>query len=363
MDPGAERGLSKSFAVGDIVALRVDPGRRGPIIGLEASLGGRARYRVWHSDDAVRVYDEDQLIAVATTDSEVADPSEVFGGPSLELDEFRARFTAARLAHPAIDNLYALHAARIQYIPFQFKPLLRLLRSDRPRLLIADDVGVGKTIEAGLILRELETRSNVANVLVVCPKALTTKWRAEMRRFDEEFQILTPESLRYCLDETHLDGVWPPQYARAIVNYELFRLDDYLHGTEGRKPKPGLTQLDPPPAFDLVVVDEAHHFRNPAANSHQLAEALCDAAEAVVFLTATPVQLGSENLFELLHLLRPDLFPSIGIFREMAEPNRHLTRAVSHLGSRHDRQRSPVRCGPTHARGYAVGRRPRSAAA
>ncbi len=134
---------------------------------------------------------------------------------------------------------------------------------------------------------------------------------------------------------THRDGIWPQQYARAIVNYELFRLDDYLHGVDGRKPKRGLTQLLPSPGlFDLVIVDEAHHVRNPMTNAHQLAEALCDAAEAVVFLSATPVQLGSHDLFELLHLLRPDLFPSVAIFHDMAEPNRYLTRAATHLRTR-----------------------------
>ena len=64
---------------------------------------------------------------------------------------FRARLTAARLNNPQIDHLYALHAARIRFVPFQLKPLLRFLHADQPRLLIADEVGVGKTIEAGLI--------------------------------------------------------------------------------------------------------------------------------------------------------------------------------------------------------------------
>ena len=97
------------------------------------------------------------------------------------MDDFRARITAERLSNPQADSLYSLDAARIQFIPFQFKPLLRFLRADQPRLLIADEVGVGKTIEAGLILREMQTRQDVENVLIVCPKALVFKWRTEMR--------------------------------------------------------------------------------------------------------------------------------------------------------------------------------------
>ncbi|HVB64635.1 MAG TPA: SNF2-related protein, partial [Nitrolancea sp.] len=119
----------------------------------------------------------------------------------LDADTFRARLTASRLNHPWIDQLYALHAARIRFVPFQLKPLLRFLHAEQPRLLIADEVGVGKTIEAGLILRELQSRQQVGNVLIVCPKALVSKWRAEMLRFDEDFLPLNSETLRYCLRE------------------------------------------------------------------------------------------------------------------------------------------------------------------
>ncbi len=69
---------------------------------------------------------------------------------------------------------------------------------------------MGKTIEAGLILRELQARQELGNVLIVCPKALVSKWRMEMRRFDEDFRAAErPTTLRYCLREAHLDGVWP----------------------------------------------------------------------------------------------------------------------------------------------------------
>ena len=79
------------------------------------------------------------------------------------------------------------------------------IRSDRPRLLIADEVGVGKTIEAGLILRELQARKEVKSVLVLCPKALVTdrKWERDLRRFDERFTQLDSKTLRYCINETH----------------------------------------------------------------------------------------------------------------------------------------------------------------
>ena len=165
-----------AFQVGDIVAFRADLSRQGPVIELLPSVQGQHRYRVFHSPTDIREYLEDQIQRVKLDDEQI------LPGSGLSPQEFQARLSAFRLNYPQVDAIYALYAARIRFIPFQFKPLLRFLRSDHPRLLIADEVGVGKTIEAGLILRELESRQELGNVLVVCPKALVPKWRAEMRR-------------------------------------------------------------------------------------------------------------------------------------------------------------------------------------
>jgi len=310
------------YKVGDIVAFKTDPSRQGPIVEILPPIKEQNRYRVFHSPEDIREYLQDQIVLLA----DLVEHSNT--EDRLSSDEFLACLNALRLNHPQVDSIYALYAARIQFIPFQFKPLLRFLRADRPRLLIADEVGVGKTIEAGLILRELESRQELDNVLVVCPKALVSKWRSEMRRFDEDFIHLSSEQLRYCLRETDLDGVWPNQYSRAIVHLELLRREEYLAGKDGRRPLPGLATLSPPPKFDLVIVDEAHHVRNPDTLSHQVAEFLCDVSEAAILMTATPIQIGAENLFHLLNLLRPDQFIDFTQFQEMAQPNRYLNRAI-----------------------------------
>ena len=331
MDTGGERTTTPIFGIGEIVCLRADPDRSGPIIEILPPTGGEARYSVFHSAGEIRQYHEQQLVLFDDR-GHIAPLSTLLASDAgiLNAAMFRARLTAARLNHPQIDHLYSLHAARIRFVPFQLKPLLRFLRSDRPRLLIADEVGVGKTIEAGLILRELQAREEVGNVLIVCPKALVTKWRAEMLRFDEDFQPLIGETLRYCLREAHLDGVWPQRFSRAIVPLELLRTESHLVGDlNGRTVKPGLLNLDPPPHFSLMIVDEAHHLRNPETRSHDLARFLCDVSEAVLFLSATPVHLGSKNLFVLLNLLRPDLFMDEGVFNAMLEPNRDLNAAMS----------------------------------
>ena len=326
--------MKAAFEAGQLVYLRSDPDRRGPVIQVIPPPGSRIRYRVFHSATEIREYYEEQLATLTSHNDGPPVSVETKLKDFLPAEEFRARLTALRLSHPLTDNLYALHAARIQFIPFQFKPLLRLLRSDQPRLLVADEVGVGKTIEAGLMLKELQSRQRLENVIIVCPKALVSKWRAEMQRFDEDFQPLKSETLRYCLREAQLDGAWPSKYARAIVHLELFRNPDYLFGTTGRNPRPGLATLDPPAQFSLAIFDEAHHLRNIDTNSHQLARFICNNSEATIFLSATPVHLGSQNLFALLNLLRPDLFPSQAVFNEMMEPNRHLTQAIRHVRSR-----------------------------
>jgi hypothetical protein len=317
------------LTIGSIVALRADHSRAGPIIAELDPIGGRRRFRVYHSAGQIRDYFEDQVEAITIDMPGSVWTSRLVHGQFVSHGEFSARLTATRLSNPQIDHIYSLRSARIQFIPFQFKPLLRLLRADQPRLLIADDVGVGKTIEAGLILKELSTRQQLDRVMVLCPKPLTSKWRAEMRRFDENFRVLSAESLRYCLDETDLGGEWPPEYSRAIVHYELFRREHYLVGRDGRRRRHrGLLELDPPPRFDLVIADEAHHLRTPGSGSHRLIEHLCLTADAVLMLSATPVQIHADNLFTLLQLLRPDLFPDKGVFRDVLEPNRHLTEAV-----------------------------------
>ncbi len=209
-------------------------------------------------------------------------------------------------------------------------PVLKLIQSDHPRLLIADEVGVGKTIEAGLILKELQARREIRSVLVICPKALVSerKWMEELKRFDEQFVHLDGDSLRYCIEETHLDGVWPAQYSRAILPYSLFDEAALMGADKGRRHQRGLLELDPPPAFDLVIVDEAHHIRNPDTWAYRTARYFCDNAEAVVLLSATPIQLGDNDLYNLLHLLRPDLIPGRREFDQMAEPNPHLNAAI-----------------------------------
>lgn len=259
---------------------------------------------------------------------------------SLSLDELNCHLSAMQIRHPDNSSLYSLNAARIDYMPWQFRPVLKFIHSDRPRLLIADSVGVGKTIEAGLIVRELEARMELKSILIICPKPLIVerKWESEMKRFDEQFVPLDSKGLRYCINEMDMDGEWPERFRRIIVPYSLLT-EDVLQGWDGKSGKKrltGLLQLDPPPQFDLVIIDEAHHIRNDSTWAHRCARFFCENASAAIFLTATPVMMGNKDLYTLLNLLRPDLIMDETTFEEMSEPNKFITAALRFMQAESD---------------------------
>ena len=309
------------FSPGQIVFLKSDPSVRGAVVGVLPGTPEN-RFNVF-IDGNIQPFYASQL----QLDQQSGEDFQ-----HLSRDEFHAYLTAIQILRPGLSTLYSLNTAGIDFIPYQYRPVLKFIRSDRPRLLIADGVGVGKTIEAGLILRELQARHDIKSVLIICPRPLVTeeKWKREMKRFDEDFQHLDGKLLQYCINEMHLDGEWPEQYQKVILPYSL--LDKVLlYGPEGKRRRrrgKGLLDLDPPPRFDLVIVDEAHHIRNQDTANHEAVRFFCEHAEAAVFLTATPIQLGSRDLFVLLNVLRPDLILDEESFEHMAEPNPFINQAV-----------------------------------
>ncbi len=308
------------FHTGQFICLRTDPSALGVITEILPGIP-EYRYKTFLKNKQETLYASQIMPAILQPPQQ----------NRLSLREFEARLTALQICQPSLSILYSLNSARIDYIPYQFRPVLKFMRSDQPRLLIADEVGVGKTIEAGLILRELQSRSQLDSVLVICPKALVSerKWERELQRFDEDFTPLDGDKLRHCLRETELDGVWPTKYRKCIVSTSLF--DKRLvegEGYEVKRKEIGLENLEPFPQFDLVIVDEAHHLRNTARYLYRGVARFCQQAKALLLLTATPIQLGSNDLFVLLNLLRPDLVLDQASFDSMAEPNPFIHRAV-----------------------------------
>lgn len=312
---------SSSFHVGQLLCLKSNPSTVFPVIEVLPGAGGEIRYRVFEGGTK-QVYYESQL----RTLDEQEESRKI-----LTASELSALLSAVQLSSPSASSLYSLNSGRVRFVPYQYRPVFKLINADRPRLLVADEVGVGKTIEAGLILKELQARSDIKSVLIICPKALVAerKWEFEMKRFDENFVPLNGTLLRHCIKESHLSGEWPAQYEKVILPTSLFD-NDLLFGKSGKSKSrdPGLLDLDPAPKFDLVIVDEAHHIRNSETFLHQAVRYFADNAEAVVFLSATPVQLGRDDLFTLLNVLRPDVIIDPASFGQMAEPNGFINAGI-----------------------------------
>lgn len=306
-----------------LVYLVSDPKINGVVMSLK-NLGDITQYNVFVNNE-IKQYYTGQIALVEKS----------AGYNWISLTEMRSYLTAYQINNPSSQNLYSLNSARIDFVPYQFRPALKMIHADEPRILIADSVGVGKTIEAGLIIKELEARSDLERVLVICPKPLVAerKWELEMKRFDEEFISLDGATLRQIISDTDRDGDWPVRFNKAIIPYSI--LDSKVYNGEiGRRNRIfGLSELDPKPHFDLVIVDEAHHIRNGSddkekAFAYKCTKYFCDHADAVVMLTATPLQTSDNDLFTLLNVLRPDIVVDKDTFEMMSRPNANISRAV-----------------------------------
>lgn len=305
----------------DRVFLTGDPDTKGMVFSI-SKVNGVAKYEVFVDGD-IKTFFEGQIQKID------AAPTYKW----VDISTFQSNLTAHEINNPSAGSLYSLNAARIDFVPYQFRPALKLIKSDEAKILIADSVGVGKTIEAGLIIKELEARNELDNILIICPKPLVSerKWEQEMKRFDEDFIPLDGPAMRQVLSDAHRDEEWPSRYNKAIIPYSI--LDNRAYeGEEHRHGKSyGLLDLDPAPHFDLVIIDEAHHIRNGSldknkAFAYKCVRYFCEHADAVVMLTATPLQTSDNDLFTLLNLLRPDVVMDKEVFQLMSRPNEYIYR-------------------------------------
>lgn len=264
---------------------------------------GEASYRVWlPSKDAVvraRSRDLSSLDAVQTT-----------------VDQILHTAAAAKLLDALQDNLLlAPIQSRVVPLPHQLYALNRAMSRDQIRYLLADEVGLGKTIEAGLILRELKLRGMAKRILVVAPKGLIRQWQAEMRlHFGEQFKYIEPAELsafrQWRNDDENLwrlhdqvicslDSVKPMESRRGwsldqLNTYNRERFEDLISAS-----------------WDLVIIDEAHRMGGSTDQvaRYKLGAALAEAAPYLLLLSATPHQGKTDQFHRLLQLIDRDSFP------------------------------------------------------
>ena len=223
----------------------------------------------------------------------------VFGPP----EKFDIFVDGLRLRYAYLyDPVSVLSISRIDPLPHQIEAVYkRMLDMPEPRFLLADDVGLGKTITAGMLLKELKLRERIGRILIVVPPALQPKWQRELlERFNEKFYIYTSEILQ---NFGKIRNPWLVQ-DQIITSLDLAKLDPY---------KDWLEDVE----WDLVVIDEAHKLaahkygnRIDYTDRFRLGELLHRKAKCLLLLTATPHSGESYAFYRLVSLVDPYLFPS-----------------------------------------------------
>ena len=303
------------FAIGDSVQ-SVNSNEIGVICQVYPKRPGKQLYDVIFESGQKKPALESTLIPITNMD----DPFDccakgIYGSNT----DFACINTSYKIRNTNNNTISSLKASKTIFKAYQFKPLLKFLNSRNHRVLIADEVGLGKTIEAGHIMLELSARRELGNALIVCPKSLQEKWQGELRdKFGFDFTIYESPQLAYDLE--HKDG-----FVRGIVNYEKLRengknkLFDVLDNTYRK--------------FDFVLCDEAHRLRNRGTLTHKGVAHLLETPCAAVFLTATPVMISEENLFNLLNLLDPEQYSNYSVFLNSLAVNAPFISAISALNS------------------------------
>jgi ATP-dependent helicase HepA len=283
-------------------------------------------YRLSFPDGSVKAVPEDSIRLAPITDPVLLLRQGEFASPfSMNL-----RIAATRmLFEHQFDELSSLSNSRVELKPHQVGVLHRVASTYPHRFLLCDEVGLGKTIEAGLIIKELKARGTANRILILTPSGIVSQWQFELKtKFNETFARYTKETIAYLQDHNPDENVW-------TLSDNVIASTSYAAWEEGRRSDIALA------GWDLVVIDEAHHARRTwegqsrytDTNLYRLAALLADpeqgATTAVLLLTATPMQLHRFELYSLIELLDPALFADFDDFDAHADSLTGLNRTVN----------------------------------
>jgi len=248
--------------------------------------------------------------------------------PTGTVDGLRYVAAAARVADALSqdDVLLAPIESSVIPLPHQIRALSRAISEDRVRYLLADEVGLGKTIEAGLIVRELKLRGLVTRVLVIAPKGLVTQWVAEMEtHFGEEFRLLIPSDFSAYRRITQQENIWRT-WSQVVCPMDSVKPMDSRRGWSNQ-------QVDQynrerfedlvSAGWDMVIVDEAHRLGGSTDQvaRYRLGQGLAEAAPYLLLLSATPHQGKTDAFHRLISLVDEEAFPDVGsVTRDRVEP-------------------------------------------
>ncbi|WP_193213720.1 helicase-related protein [Luteolibacter marinus] len=263
-------------------------------------------------ESGLRIYETDDG---EVTEAELSDsmsfskPEErLYGGKLDDPGEFDLRGEALkRRAEMRSAPARGLAGARVDLIPHQLFIADEVANRPRPRVLLADEVGLGKTIEACLIIHRLLLTGRASRVLVLVPEPLIHQWFVELlRRFQLSFDLFDEERCEAIEDgDPDANPFLESQWVLAAV--------DFLAGNEQRAAQAREA------GWDVLVVDEAHHLEwspGQPGPAYEMVRALAEQTDGLLLLTATPQQLGPEGHFARLQLLDPDRYVDLGRYRE-----------------------------------------------
>jgi len=328
------------FSPGDWVIDRHNPGQPGQYTGKCRKAGPHIMVQLFYPGGSTSYRPLSSLEKIPPPGS-MAD--RLRRGHFGKVRDLQRLVTYEKLKGTLHEVIYSMEAAQIDFYPYQFKPVLKFINSPSERLIIADEVGLGKTIEAALIWMELQARRQAQRLLVVCPKILAEKWRDELRnKFMFDAQIVDFVALQREISDLKSNGPGHPFILIATYTglrppkSELRLLKEHPEEDVGGSEKTALLRelrnwslgYDP---FDMVIFDEAHYMRNPATTTFHLGESLSTCAGSVLCVSATPVNNSNIDLHSLLRLIDESFFETQGMFEELLDANRPAVQAGNAL--------------------------------
>lgn len=300
------------IAVGDFVFDTIEKANVQVLEKIEA--WGYTSYKVFNPSTG-RVYkaNEEQLSS---------------SGSTMQYDENYLRYVTllSKIKNETAGGFLSSLASGIIPLPHQLHVLNRAMETNNIRYILADEVGLGKTIEAGMIIRELKSRGLVSRILVVCPTGLVTQWASEMQeKFHEKFQVILPSDYDTIRRLTDNDDVYG-QFDQVISPMDSIKpIEKHAGWSEEKVEKYNEERIYSiiNSGWDLIIIDEAHRVAGSSGEvaRYKLGNLLAQASPYLLLLSATPHNGKTEPFLRLIRLLDADAFPNAkSIVREQVAP-------------------------------------------
>ena len=232
----------------------------------------------------------------------------------------------SKIKNETAGGLLTSLASGVIPLPHQLHVLNRVMANNNIRYILADEVGLGKTIEAGMVIKELKARGLVKRTLVVCPTGLVTQWSTEMQeKFHEKFQVILPSDYDTIRRLTDSDDVYG-QYSQVISPMDSIKpIEKHAGWTEERVEQYNQERIYSiiNSGWDLIIIDEAHRVAGSSSDvaRYKLGYLLSEASPYLLLLTATPHNGKTEPFLRLVRLLDKEAFPNAkSVVKEQVAP-------------------------------------------